>query len=71
MFYLDTVRPGRCPKINGRMDECPPPESQTNGCVIDSDCKDSNDKCCSDGCNLMCMNAITRGQSLEKGKTWK
>ena len=63
------TQPGLCPEVNNPLDECPPPKSEKHGCLIDSDCG-SNYKCCSDGCNLICTNPITHGQSLKKGKSW-
>merc|ERR1712013_405787 len=49
---------GTCPEVDqSDRSECPPPESQIGSCLIDSDCEGATQKCCSDGCNLICMQA--------------
>lgn len=43
---------GTCPEVPVR--ECPPKPVQEI-CLIDADCPEREQKCCSDGCKLVCM----------------
>ena len=66
--YFSAVKPGTCPDVDPNdRSECPPPESQMGSCLIDSDCEGVKQKCCSDGCNLICMTA-KQPAATEKGK---
>merc|ERR1712202_12924 len=59
---------GTCPEVPASdRSECPPPESQIGSCLIDSDCEGTGQKCCSDGCNLICM-AAKQPPQTEKGR---
>ena len=74
-FLPVVVRSGTCPKVSEErrsvLFECPPPESQIGSCLIDTDCENEAQKCCSDGCNLVCTNTIEEKKikkTSEKGK---
>ncbi|RNA10269.1 papilin [Brachionus plicatilis] len=46
------VRPGQCPIPSG-------PGGCVNACESDEDCKNPNQKCCSNGCGAVCMDPVT------------
>ena len=67
-LFSAVFKPGWCPDTtNLYREECPPPVSDVGSCLIDSDCN-GNQKCCSDQCNLICMEAV-RPPTAEKGKS--
>jgi hypothetical protein len=61
-------KPGTCPEVTiTDTSECAPPGSVAGTCFTDSDCEGMKQKCCSDGCNLICMTA--QGAPItQKGK---
>ena len=56
---LYTDKPGQCPSVNNDK-VCPPRLDWNSGCLVDVDCAGA-DKCCSNGCDLVCtkINAKT------------
>ncbi|XP_057292393.1 WAP four-disulfide core domain protein 2-like [Hydractinia symbiolongicarpus] len=56
---LDDVKPGMCPdRIRTSDIECTPIDTYDSFCLFDTDCR-GKEKCCSDGCYLVCTKPNT------------